>query len=105
MSTVNSVKRTELDEFWKPTNDVAREFPIAGERFFNTLAPSIPHIQALAADFDGDTGSFIILYSDEAIEEVKKTLNSKNYYMDITGRMVFSYDTHVIGLVLKSMTI
>lgn len=105
MSTVNSVKRTELDEFWKPTNDVAREFPITGERFFNTLAPSIPHIQALAADFDGDTGSFIILYSDEAIEEVKKTLNSKNYYMDITGRMVFSYDTHVIGLVLKSMTI
>jgi hypothetical protein len=42
--------------------------------------------------------------TEDAKDEIKKTLNSKDYYVGINSRMSFSANTDVIELVLGNMT-
>jgi len=104
--TVNTEERTELDENWQPmdSGNTAFQFPINGDSFVDAISPSSPHLARLGADFDGDTASFNIVYSDEAIKEVNDYLNSKKYYLGTDGRISFSANTDTVGYVLKNMT-
>lgn len=103
-TTVKSQKRIELGENWEPTGDIAFEFPIYKEQFYNSMSPSISHLGRLGADYDGDTMSATAVWTDESKAEVHKLLNSRNYYVGINGKMSFSADNDVISLVLASMT-
>lgn len=103
-STVNSEVRKELDQNWEPNGVIAKEFPINGEGFFNSLSPSASHLKRLTADFDGDMNSFTTLLTEDAKAEIDKLLNSRSYYVAVDGNMAFSADTDIISLVLKFMT-
>lgn len=54
--------------------------------------------------FDGDTASGSITYSDEAIAEVDKLLNSRKFYIGTNGKMNFSIGIDTINFVLHNMT-
>ena len=68
------------------------------------MSPSSLHLSMLGADFDGDTCSLTILYSDESIKEVNEYLQSKRYYVGTNGRVNFSTGTDTVSYVLANMT-
>lgn len=103
-TTVKARVLTELDDNWEPLPYKAIEFPVQHEQFYNSVSPHVSHIKRLGADFDGDTVSFTCVLTEEAKEEVKKTLNSRNYYVGVNGKMSFSASNDVVDLVLASMT-
>jgi len=96
--------RTELDDNWQPTDSIAKNFPIAGASFFDTLAPNLCHLGRLGLDFDGDVISYICVVSEEAKAEVHRKMASASYYVDANGKMYFSAGTETIGYVLGYLT-
>lgn len=48
--------------------------------------------------------SFTCVMTEDAKNEIKKTLNSKNYYVGVNSKMSFSASTDIIELVLANMT-
>lgn len=44
------------------------------------------------------------VWTDESKAEIKKTLNSRNYYVSVNGNMAFSASNDITDLVLSSMT-
>jgi hypothetical protein len=103
-STVKAEVRRELNDNWEPIDIVAKEFPVVGDQFFNSLCPAPSHIGRLDADYDGDTMSFTCVMTEDAKAEIKKTLNSQNYYVGVNAKMAFSANTDIIELVLANMT-
>lgn len=103
-STTKSEVRIELDDNWQPTNVVANEFPIFGQQFFNSVSPALKNIGRLGLDYDGDTVSFTCLLTEDAKEEIHRTLNSKEFYVSVNGRMAFNGSTDIIDLVLANIT-
>lgn len=101
---VSEVRRP-LNEEWKVDDSLptAWNFP-AGGVYINAMSPSPVHLARLGADFDGDTCSANIVYSQEAIEEVDKLLNDRNYYVDTGGKISFSMATDTVNYLLKTMT-
>ena len=45
-----------------------------------------------------------MVYSDEAIEDIDKYLNSKKYYVASNGKLSFSSNTDTVKYVLQNMT-
>jgi hypothetical protein len=58
----------------------------------------------LTADFDGDTSSGNIAYSDEAIAEAEKFFNTKKAYIGTDGKLLYSCAVETVELVLHSLT-
>jgi len=54
--------------------------------------------------FDGDVMSFVPVMTDESIAEVTKLLASRDYYVGVDGKMVFSSSNDVSELVFSEMT-
>lgn len=114
-TTVKSKVLTELDSNWNPIiipatkNEVehiaiAKEFPILGQQFYNSVSPAPSHIGRLAADYDGDTVSFTCILTEDGKNEIKDILASEKYYVGINGKMSFSANTDIIELVLLNIT-
>lgn len=103
-TTVKSTIRKELGNDWGVTGNICYEFPVQGVSFYNSLSPHATHLLRLTADFDGDTMSATAVWSEESKAEIKKTLNSRNYYVGVNGKMSFSASNDVTDLVLKCMT-
>ena len=55
-------------------------------------------------DFDGDTCSVIVAYSEEAIEEVKNKLNSRSFYVNTSGKISFSLATDTVDYLVQNVT-
>lgn len=97
-TSVGEVKR-ELDEFWKPKPGdefLAVEFPKSNfDLWHSSLSPHPSRLRALGADFDGDTGSLTSIVSNDAIEEVKRYLDTREAWVkaDGTMRASINYDT------------
>lgn len=103
-STVKSEIRQELGDDWQPTGFTAYEFPVSTEQYYNSMSPGVTHISRLTADFDGDVCSGTSVMTEEAKQEVKKLLRSRDYYVGIDGNMTFSASNDIIDLVLVSIT-
>jgi len=73
----------------------AEHYPILDSSYFDTVAVSPIHMAKLGLDFDGDTVSFTVLYSEQANKEIENILNDPKYYLDFKGSIVFGsgYDT------------
>ena len=88
----------------EPTDNskIAYDFPITGSAFVNSLSPSSIKLKGLGADFDGDTASFTMTYSDDSKEEVQ------NFYLCVEPmleQMVNSFQVLMLKqLVLHNMT-
>jgi len=94
----------ELDDNWQPTENIAYNFPIRGQTFFNTMAPHPSKLALLGADFDGDMLSLQALLTDEAIEEINNYLNSKEFYITPENKFYFSFEIDTLDAVLNYMT-
>lgn len=70
-TTARTKYMRELGDDWlASTGPAATDFPIREcAEFFSTMSPHPVRLAGLAADFDGDTGSFEFLYSNEALKE------------------------------------
>lgn len=79
------------------------EYPDFKESYYNSMSIAFSHIDALGADFDGDTMSLNILYTDESIKEVNGLLDSKDYYIKPDGTLAFSPETDILNYVVKTM--
>jgi hypothetical protein len=94
-TTTTSEIRYELDDNWHRTNDKAVSFPVTGDTTVNAMSPPSASLGGMSADFDGDVISGNAVYSDEAISENLRHLNSFRALIDSSGKMSSSmgYDT------------
>ena len=104
--TVEYEERRMLGDDWVDAGEdfVAYEFPVQGSAFVNSMIPHSSHLKKLGADFDGDTASGNIAYSDEAVAEAAKFFNTKKAYLGSDGKLLFSCAVDTVELVLHSLT-
>lgn len=79
-------------------------FPMEGQKFFNSLSPHYSHLQRLGGDYDGDMTNLLILTTKEAVDEVNTILNSKEYYLSTNGKLTYSPVTTTLELVVSHLT-
>jgi hypothetical protein len=48
--------------------------------------------------------ALVVCYSQESRQEIKKLLNSRNYYVGTDGRISFSIETDTVRYLMKTMT-
>lgn len=98
-TTVIAEQRWELNDAWeikefKDGNPItyAYEYPVIKKdvNFFETVAMSPSRLAGAAADFDGDTGSQIAVYTEESLKEVSAHLNSASAYINPKGGLLNS---------------
>lgn len=105
-TTIIGETRKELNERWQVTAEskVAYQFPITGGAFINSLVPHSAKLGKLGADFDGDTASANVTYSDESIQEVNEHLTKKLAYVGTDGSFTSSIDVATVALVMHNLT-
>lgn len=105
-TTSKALRLTELDINWQPIEEEAYEFPMTVGKgaFHDTQVVHNVYLPHLGADFDGDTLSFSIVHSDEAVKEIDDLLNSKTNYLSTTGSLNYDVTTDVTDWVLSFMT-
>lgn len=103
--TVKTEVRKPLDENWQVNENVktAYNFPTLTD-FVNSISPHPSKLARLTADFDGDTASFNVVYSDESIAEAAKFMQSKRYYVGTDDKISFSSETDTVKFVLHNLT-
>lgn len=84
--------------------DHLTQYPRLNENYFDTISVSPVHMERLGLDFDGDTMSFTAMFSDEAVGEIRKTLNSTKFYKDFRGNITFSSGYDSVSYVIKNVT-
>jgi hypothetical protein len=57
-------------------------------KFIDTLNPSNLYLKGIVGDYDGDTASEKIAYSDEANEELDRYMKSKAHYIGLDGKCI-----------------
>lgn len=91
-------------------NITVHQFPKTKERmdFLNTLQVDVTHISSdggLGADFDGDRCSCIFIFTEEAIEEARKSLNDiKKLISAVSGKLDISCNTETIERAMINMS-
>ena len=104
--TVAVEVRKPLGDDWQvdDSKPAAYNFPITGASFVNSMSPNPARLGRLNADFDGDMCSLNAVYSEEAVAEVERLINSRNYYVDTDGKISFSVITDTVRHLIKNMT-
>lgn len=103
-TTTASQSLIVLNEAWEETSDIANEFPVRGAPFMNSMSPAGAHIGPSGADFDGDTMSYIPVMTEESVKEIEELLGSRDYYVGVSNKMVFSVSNDVSDLVFSELT-
>ena len=105
-STTRAEKRRELGDSWEMLDDdhIAYQFPISTESFVDTLIPHSARLAGLTADFDGDTSSGNMTYSEEAKKEIYDYLQSRRAYVGPDGKITASTAVITVELVMHNLT-
>ena len=106
-TTVVGEVRYELDEKWELViTDIAVEYPIIREgiAFLDSLMPHPSRVDGLVADFDGDTCSLNILYTEDGRAEIAQFFKTKKAYVSPGGTMIASSGYETVKRVLAAMT-
>lgn len=106
-TTTEGEERKELGDDWVPLGEdfVALEFPkMALNTFVESLVLSSTRLAGLGADFDGDTASLNMVFTEEAVQKCKDYLNTRSAYVDPRGGLRASSSTLTAELVMRSMT-
>jgi len=104
-STNPAISLTELADDWTSSGSVFPEMPDAdkgSQSFVDTTIPHSAMLKPLGADFDGDTVSLTLVYSDESVKEMRKILNGKEMYLQASGGLMYDTTTDVSSWVLKN---
>lgn len=80
------------------------EYPVLGEPYFRSQSVHYTHTDKLGADHDGDTCSYSLVFSDEAVKEANAYMNSKEYYIDSLGNLNYSSSTWVLDITIQHLT-
>lgn len=106
-TTIRGEMRWELNDQWERIGEdhVAVEFPTFKDpAFLDTMAPHPSRLSGLGGDFDGDTSSANIVYTDEALAEISNFLKTRAAYVDSQGRFRASPIVETVERVLVAMT-
>ncbi len=103
-TTVNTLTLKELDDSWQVGDRVYNEWPKADMEWIDTMSPSNIRLALLGADFDGDTMSATFLMSEEAVNECKARLYSKNELIDSNGKFFHGIVTDLAQWTLLNLT-
>lgn len=104
-ATLKRETRQELGDDWMPIEgSICYEYPVIGAPYVNSLIPHPAHLVGLNADFDGDTGSGTICYSDESIEEARTYFQQRQAYIGTDGYLMNSIATSTVNLVMHNLT-
>ncbi|WP_233874313.1 hypothetical protein [Paraburkholderia adhaesiva] len=105
-TTIRNEVRRELAADFTPLGEdyIAYEFPIRGGEFINSIVVAPALLGELGMDFDGDTGSLNLAYTDDSIGEVDAFLRSRRAYIGPDGRPLKSCAVSTVNLVLHNMT-
>lgn len=103
-TTTKSMSLEVLDDGWNPSGKKYNEFPIIAAPYVNSMSPASSHLATLDADFDGDMMSLIIVMANESVAEIKKLLQTANYYVNIHGEMNYSASDDISDLIFKEMS-
>lgn len=107
-TTIVGEVRYELDDNWEYNeefNRVAPEFPKRDmDTYVESLIVATNRLGQLGGDFDGDMCSFNMVYSTNAIAEVKAFLASKRAYVNAEGEISANPITDTVEYVLFNLT-
>lgn len=109
-TTIPARMKTQLDENWEPIEgSVALEFPEFADdpsktQYFDTLAVPASMLEGLGGDFDGDTGSYTAAYTEEALTEAKRFLNTWEAYLTPEGKLAYSAGVHTVELAVRNIS-
>lgn len=107
-TTVKSCVRRELGENWQPLDGdeyLAIEYPtFEGSAYINALTPHVSRLALLGADFDGDMASANVVYTDEALDEVRALIENVSFYRSHRGGLLASPYVVTVERVLANMT-
>lgn len=106
-TTVRALQLKPYTEDWSSLEDeVYLEFPDTDNKlaFVETMVVHPSVLPLIGGDFDGDTMSLNMVFSDESIIEVDERLNDISLYVDATGGLTYSSTTDVTEWVLRSLT-
>lgn len=107
-TTVKSCVRRELGPDWQPLEgdeNLAIEYPIFDKpSYVNALSPHVSRLQAMGGDFDGDMTSSNVCYTDEAMAELGKLVNTASFYRSHKGGLIASPFVDTINRVLFNMS-
>ena len=103
-ATIDTVVKYQIDSQGHRTNFIYRTYPVVKSGFYSSFSVNHTHLQLLAADFDGDAMSLIVLQSTEAIEEINTFFKSASSYISSSGKLLYNPGNSVVDLVISSIT-
>lgn len=105
-TTLKFEQRKRLGEDWMPMAEEfnADEYPVLDSAFVNSLIPHSSRLVGLGADYDGDTCSANVVYSEEAIAECENYFESRQAYVGVNGEFTSKTGVSTVNLVLANMT-
>lgn len=108
-NTIVGQIRYELGEDWEKIGEeyCALEYPVFGDNpvYLDSLVPHTSKIEGMVGDYDGDTGSFNVVFTDESLEEVAKNLSKVSAYLNTrNGGLLSSPMVDTVKRVIFNMT-
>lgn len=101
-TTLKTQRLTVLDPSMEKTDKEYLEYPVKGKKYLETMSPHTVNLPELGADFDGDKMSFLAFWSDEAVAEADKILNSINFYLNPDGGLRYSFGNDTVNMILPN---
>ena len=94
---------TILDDNWQP-KDVVNNFPVSDSQLYTSMAVHHSKLGNLGGDHDGDKLSLTVLFTKEAIAEVKALMKSTTFLIRPNGSWVNPINNNITSHVLKHIT-
>lgn len=102
-TTVAGRKVNLLSSDWTTVKKKLLEYPKVGDTYSKSLQPHYSHISAMGGDYDGDKCSYTILWTDEALEEIDNLFQTREFYLNTSGKMINSLDNDIVSNVIESI--
>lgn len=106
-TTVTGKRLKELGEDWKELGEefVAVEYPtILESGHHDSQSPPSSRLKDMGGDFDGDTGSGTIVFTNKSLEEAYRFLSTKDAWTTLDNKLRASSGYDTVSLVIRATT-
>ena len=86
------------------TDLILPEYPVLGARFIDAMMLHPTRLKSLGADFDGDTTSWIPIFSEEANRECENFIHSQANYMLPSGSTLAKMSDDILNITIHALT-
>lgn len=80
-----------------------QNYPILDSGVYDSISPHHSRLARAGADFDGDMNNFVVFYTKEANDEIRRIMTSRGLYIGADNKLVYSVVTETLNYVIKSM--